>query len=392
MSVILPEGTSFDAEVERPDHEPTRGEEATRRTGLQLTVTPRAILTVLGITLGTLLILSLGYLAWQAITWLLIAAFLAMALNPAVELIERRGVGRGIAAAIVFVVGLLVLGGVGFLVLPPLVGAVTNFVEELPQFLHELDRGRGPLGFLEDRFNLGDRLQASFDREGVAGLLGLERPGAGVARAAAGTLLTAVAIPFLTFFMLLDGRRWIAGILDALPPSSRPRWERVFSGIYRTVGGYVTGNLLISVIAAVTAGITLTLVGVPYAVPIAILVGILDLIPLVGAALAIVLAGGFALTEGLVPCVIVVAVLVVYQQIENHVLQPMIYGRCVALSALAVLTAVIIGTQLAGVLGALAAIPIGGSIAVISKEILRWRRESCLELPVGTAEQIRQDE
>jgi predicted PurR-regulated permease PerM len=350
------------------------------------------VLTVLGITFGALFLLSLGYLAWQGITWLLIAAFFAMALNPAVEVVERRGIGRGIAATLVFLAVLIVVTGVGVLVGPPLVRALTSFVDGLPQFLHELERGRGPLGFLEQRFSLGDRAQRAFEEGGAVALLGLERPGAGAVRSAAGTALTAIAIPFLTFFMLLDGRRWVAGLLGALSPSSRPRWARVCTGIYRTVGGYVTGNLLISVIAAVTAGVTLFAVGVPYALPIALLVGVLDLIPLLGAILATAVAGAFALTEGVVPALIVVTVLIVYQQIENHVLQPMIYGRFVTLSPLAVLVSVLIGTQLAGVLGALAAIPIGGSVAVIATEILRWRRETMLELPVGTAEQLREDE
>ena len=183
--------------------------------------------------------------------------------------------------------------------------------------------------------------------------------------------------------MLLDGRRLIDRVLDVLPDGARPRWERVFAGIYRTVGGYVAGNLLISVCAGVVAGITLFAVGVPYAVALGILVAVLDLIPLVGAALATVVVGLVALTEGWTPALIVVAVLLVYQQFENHVLQPLVYGRSVQLSPLAILASVLIGAELAGVLGALAAIPIGGSVAVIGGEFVRWRRESLIETPPG---------
>ena len=161
-----------------------------------------------------------------------------------------------------------------------------------------------------------------------------------------------------------------------LPDGTRPRWERVFDGIYRTVGGYVAGNLLISLCAGVVAGITLFAAGVPYAVALGILVGVLDLIPLVGAVLATAVVGLVALTEGWTPALIVVAVLIAYQQFENHVLQPLVYGRSVQLSPLAILVSVLIGAELAGVLGALAAIPIGGSIAVVAGEVVRWRRES----------------
>jgi predicted PurR-regulated permease PerM len=92
-----------------------------------------------------------------------------------------------------------------------------------------------------------------------------------------------------------------------------------------------------------------------------------------------------ALTEGLVPCIIVVVVLLVYQQIENNVIQPLVYGRSVALSPLAILIAVLVGAELAGVLGALAAIPVAGSIQVVARELLRWRRETMIETPLGTA-------
>jgi predicted PurR-regulated permease PerM len=157
----------------------------------------------------------------------------------------------------------------------------------------------------------------------------------------------------------------------------------VFTGIYRTVGGYVAGNLLISLAAAVVAGLTLFAVGVPYPIPLAILVAILDLIPLVGAALATAIVSLVALTESFTAAAIVAVVLIVYQQFENHVLQPLVYGRSVQLSPLAVLISVLVGAELAGVLGALAAIPVGGSISVIASELLRWRRETIVETPPG---------
>ena len=180
--------------------------------------------------------------------------------------------------------------------------------------------------------------------------------------------------------MLLDGRRWVDGVLDVMPPSARPRWERVFDGINRTVGGYVTGNLLISLVAGTVAAVTLLAVGVPYALPLAVIVAILDLVPLVGATVALVACGVAALTEGVWQTIVVVGILLVYQQIENHVLLPVVYGRTVDLSPLAVLIALLIGAEIAGVLGALAAIPVAGSISVIASELVRWRREASLHL------------
>jgi predicted PurR-regulated permease PerM len=341
------------------------------------------VLTVLGITLAVLFVLSLGYLAWRAIASLLVAAFLAMALNPAVELFERRGMRRAVAATTVFLLAFAFFGAVGFLLIPPLVNQLIDFVDELPELIRQTDRGGGPLGFLERRFHIVDRLQSAADEGGAGAVFGFTTPVVDAARTALSTAFSLFAIAFLTFFMLLDGRRWVVGALDLLPDPTRPRWERVFAGVYRTVGGYVAGNLFISVCAAVVAGITLAVVGVPYAIPLAILVGILDLIPLVGAAFATVVVGLAALTEGWVAALIVVAILFVYQQFENHVLQPLVYGRAVQLSPLAVLVAVLVGAELAGILGALAAIPVAGSIAVIASEVVRWRRETAVETPAG---------
>lgn len=350
---------------------------------VQVTFTPRAVVVWISITIGALLALALVYLALDAITWILLAALFAIALNPAVEALVSRGVGRGRAAGLVFVVALVLLGGLGLLVVPPLVTATTDFVEALPRYLRELDAERGPLAFLERHFHLGERLVDVYESGGIAGLFGLERPGVDFARTAASAVLALIAVPFLTFFMLLDGRRWVAGFLDAVPPRSRQQWERVFDGIYRTVGGYVTGNLLISVIAGTVAGVTLFALGVPYALPLAVLVAILDLVPLVGATVAVVACGLAALSQGVLETVIVVAVLLVYQQVENHVLLPVVYGRTVQMSPLAVLVAILIGAELAGVVGALAAIPVAGSIAVVMRELVRWRRESTIELPAS---------
>lgn len=360
-----------------------------RATGpVQVSFTPKTVVLWVSITIGVLLLFALLYLALDAITSILVAALFAMALNPAVDALVDRGLRRGHAAAFVFLVAFATLGAVGLLVIPPLVTATTDFVEELPRYLRELDAERGPLAFLERRFHLGERLVDVYEQGGIAALFGLERPGADAARAAASTALAVIAVPFLTFFMLLDGKRWVGGFLDVVPAGSRPRWERVLDGIYRTVGGYVTGNLLISLIAGTVAAVTLLATGVPYALPLAVIVAILDLIPLVGATAAVAACGVAALSQGVPETAIVVGVLLVYQQLENHVLMPIVYGRTVQLSALAVLVAILIGAELAGVLGALAAIPVAGSISVVARELIRWRRESSLALPASVSEDV----
>jgi predicted PurR-regulated permease PerM len=340
-------------------------------------IRPRTILQVLGIVLATLAILAFVYLAWHIITWILVAAFLALALNPAVEHIERRGLKRGYAAAIVFVLALAAMVGLGFLVLPPLVRQVSDFIQAVPDLVDDLVAGRGQLGFLQRDYHIVDRIRAAIEEHGAGSLLGVTAPALAVAQSIFSIIIGSVAIAFLTFFMLLDGPRLVERFYDFLPESARPRWQRVGHEIYRTVGGYVTGNVVISVIAGVAAAIVLFALGSKYSVALAVVVAILDLVPLAGATMAAVIVSTVVFVElGWVKGLIVIVFFLLYQQLENHVLQPVIYGRTVRLSPLVVLISVLIGAELAGILGALAAIPVAGIVQAVGREFLRYRSES----------------
>jgi predicted PurR-regulated permease PerM len=338
---------------------------------------PRTVLIVLGLLLATVALLAFIYLAWHVITWILIAVFLSLALNPAVESMERRGLRRGYAAAIVFLLTVAAITGLGFLLIPPLVEQVVEFVEAVPDIIDDLVAGRGPLGFLQDEYEIVDRVRDAIETQGVGGVLGVTGAGLAVARGVITAIVGILTIAFLTFFMLLDGKRMVGRFYDFLPTTARPRWERVGTEIYRTIGGYVTGNVAISVIAGIASAIMLFLLGSDYAIALAVLVALLDLIPLAGATIAAILVSTVVFVElGWVRGLIIVAFFVIYQQLENHVLQPVIYGRTVALSPLVVLIAVLIGAELAGVLGALAAIPVAGIVQAVGREFLRYRRET----------------
>lgn len=343
-------------------------------------VRPKTVFVVLGIAVLVGLALFLLLLAWHVLTWILIAALLAAALNPAVEAFERRGLGRPYAATVVFALALLVLTGIGFLVIPPLVRQVTDFVNTVPDFIDDLTAGRGPFGWLQDEYHIVDRIRAAIEKQGVGGVLGLGQPVLDIVRSVVTAVVGAITIIFLTYFMLLEGPRTISGLLKLLPETIRPRYERVGRDIYRTISGYVTGNLLISLVAGVLATVVLFAVGSKFAVALGLLVAILDLVPLAGATLAAIIAGTVVFIEtDWLRCLIVIAFFIAYQQFENHVLQPLVYGRTVQLSPLAVLCAVLIGAQLAGILGALVAIPVAGSLLAIAREILDYRRETAAD-------------
>jgi Predicted permease len=146
------------------------------------------------------------------------------------------------------------------------------------------------------------------------------------------------------------------------------------SGVSDAVGGYVGGNLLISVVAGTVTTLLLLATHVPYPVPLGIVVAFFDLIPLVGATIGMVIVAAVALTKGIPTTAIVVGGMLLYQQIENHVLQQLVYNRTVKLSPLAIALSVAAGAEIGGIVGALLGIPFAGALKVVSRELLDWRR------------------
>jgi predicted PurR-regulated permease PerM len=328
----------------------------------------------------------LVYLAWHVVTWILIAILLAAALNPAVEAIERRGRSRPMAATVVFAIALMVVTGLGLLVIPPLVSQATDFVDAVPKYIDDLTAGRGPLGFLQEHYKIVDRIRDTIEKRGAAGVLGLSGPVIGVVQSIVGAVAGVITIIFLTYFMLLEGPRTVAGVLGLIPEPARDRCERVGQDIYRTISGYVTGNLLISLIAGTFAAVLLFAVGSSYAIALGLVVAVLDLIPLAGATLGTIIVAIVVFIElDWIRSAVVVGLLIAYQQVENNLLQPLVYRRMVQLSPLAILCAVLVGAELAGILGALIAIPVAGSLLAVAREALSYRREVPGEEPLAEA-------
>ncbi len=335
----------------------------------------RTILRSLAIVITVAVAIAVVWIARSVIAWVVIALFLALALDPLVGWIQRRGrLSRGPAIAVTYLVLILVIAGVGASFVPRLVDEVNGFVQASPGYVHDLTHGRGRLGFLERKYHVVEKVRAQVEKGGTTKVLGLSGAALSVTKSVITIIAATVTIVFLTFFMLLEGRDWVERCYSLFPAESRPRWRRVGHDIYKTVGGYVTGNILISLIAGASITIVLLVMGVPYAVALGLLVAFLDLIPLAGATVAGVIVTVVAFLHSIPAGIVVLVFFVVYQQLENHFLQPVIYGRTVQLSPLAVLISVLVGAELAGILGALAAIPIAGSIQVLIRDQLAARR------------------
>src|SRR4051794_31412432 len=333
------------------------------------------VLQLLLILIAVWALLRVISIAREIVIWFFVALFLALAINPLVELLSRRLVRRrGLAVTLAVLLVLVAIAGIGALFIPTLVDQVNKFVDAVPGYVDDLTKGRGRLGFLETKYHIVEKTKDYIKKGGTGKVFGLTGTALAVTKSVLNIVVATLTITVMTIFMLLEGPALMERIYGLLRPESQPRWRAVGHDVYRTVGGYVNGNLLISLIAGVTAGIVLFILGVPYSVALALLVGILDLIPLAGATLAAVIVCTVGFLDRPLAGIVLVVWFVVYQQIENHFLQPVIYGRTVKLSPLVVLVAVLVGAKLAGVIGALGAIPIAGAIQILIIDYLRYRR------------------
>ncbi len=345
----------------------------------------RTILTIFALAIAVWMLLHIVSLARHVLVWVAISLFLALAMNPLVEWLQRRGIERrGLAAGTAFLLVILAIAGIGALFVPTLVDNVNKFVDAVPSYVHDVTKGKGRFGFLETKYHVVEKVQEQIDNGGAKKLLGLSGAAVSVTKGVVNIVVGIVTIVFLTFFMILEGPGWVERFYSLLPPEKQPRWRKVGRDIYMTVGGYVTGNLLISLIAGVLTTLVLIAMGVPYAVALGLIVAILDLIPLAGATIAAIIIGAVAFIHSILAGIVVVAFFILYQQLENHVLQPVVYNRTVALSPLVILISVLVGAEIAGVLGALGALPVAGTIQVLVVDYLRERRERVIEKPAIT--------
>jgi predicted PurR-regulated permease PerM len=342
-----------------------------------VTLRPRTVATVSGILIGIAAALWVVWIARQVITWILIALFLALALDPAVRWVQRRGVHRrGASAGVVYVIVLLAIAGLAAIFVPTLVSQVNKFVDAIPGYVRDLTHGRGPFGFLETKYHIVERVRSSVNGRGGGNFAGGASAVLDITRSVVTFVAGVITIAFMTFFMLLEGPRWVDRGYALMRPESERRWRRVGHDVYRIIGGYVSGNLAISAIAASSSTIVLVACGVPFPLALGLLVFILDLIPLAGATLAAVVLALVAFSHSTTAGIVVVGFFILYQQLENHLLQPLVYGRTVQISPLLALISVLIGAEVAGVLGALGAIPIAGSAQVLLAD---WRRQRTAE-------------
>ena len=323
-------------------------------------VPTRTVVRVIALVLAAAAAVQILDAVSRVLTWIAVSIFLAVALEPVVRVTERW-MSRTWAVLTVFV-GLLVLVALFLAVLIiPIATQVDDLRDAAPGYLQRLERNQ-TIRDLNQRYKLVQKAQDAA-QQAPARVFGA------AGRFVNGVVAT-LTVLFLTLFLMFELPTMSRGLLSLLTEDDAARVRLVAADVNRSIGGYVLGNLAISVIAGATVGISLWILGVPYAAALAVFMGVCDLVPLVGATVGALAAIGVAFAaQGVTAGIVMIVVNVVYQQFENHILQPIVYRKTVQLSAFLVLVAVLVGGELMGVLGALVAIPIAGSIQLVVREI-----------------------
>jgi predicted PurR-regulated permease PerM len=345
----------------------------------------QVIRTVATALITAAVVLGAIFLLWQVRTfigWLVIALFLAAVLNPAVNWLQRRhrlmkrplAIGLtylGVLAMLLFVVGIF---------LPVLVDQINGLVkfvttaanapEGPTKYIEGLAKDNGLGGFFQ-RFS--DQLDELRKQAGEV-LKNLFSSTGQIAASVAGAVVSLLTILTLTFFLLLGSERYLNAGVGLFAGAHQPLVRRLLTQSGGAISGYVTGNLAVSLICGITTFIVLWVLGMPYAAPLALLVALLDLVPLVGATIG----GAVLVVVGLFvepwKAVVLLVFVLVYQQVESNVLQPIVYSKAVQLNGLAILIALLVGGQLLGIVGALLAIPVAEIIRILVTELLAYRR------------------
>jgi predicted PurR-regulated permease PerM len=343
------------------------------------TIDTRSAVRAVMVLIGALAAIYLIYLLRKPLSWLFIAGFIAIAVSGPVNVLSRR-MKRGLAILIVYTGILLVPIGLLALLVPPIVDQVNTLVNDAPQYADDVtefvDRN-ARLRQLNDDYDITTKLQ-----EEAAKLPGKVGDAAGVLAdigiGLVNGIFAVVTILILSIFMVGAGPRWRRAFIEAQAhdPERAQAWNRMFDRIGSAVGNYVLGALVQATIAGVSAYVVLLAIGAPSPAALAVIVFLLDLIPLIGATIGAVVVGIVTLFGDLpLDPIIWTVYSVVYQQIENNVIQPRIQARAVQLEPFLVIVSVLFGSALFGLPGALLAIPVAASIQIAVREYLLFRRD-----------------
>ncbi len=307
---------------------------------------------------------------------IVVAAFISLILNPLVVALQRRGIRRrGWAVTVVTVLALLAFAGLALAFGYPLSNGISHLANTLPSYVTAAEHGRGWIGRLASRYHVQTWVQKNAPKLVSFGE-GLAKPALSLGKGAASLLLELFTIFILVLMLLLEGPKMRKGVLGIMSPARAERYTRIGSDVARSVSGYMLGNFLTSLTAGIVVYVTLLVTGVPFSILWALWVALVDFLPMIGGALAGIPTVLFAAAHSITAGVVTLVVFLIYTQLENHVLNPIVMSRTVRVNPLLVLLSILVvaelGSWVGGIfgafVGALVAIPLAGAVQVIVRE------------------------
>jgi predicted PurR-regulated permease PerM len=335
---------------------------------VEIVVPVRTLLVLLAFgALVVLAVLSLGTLLS-----IFIAAVIALGLDPPVGALVRRGWRRGRAALAVFAALFVAVFALVLVTAGPLWSEIVDFVGELPAYWDQITQTEG-FQTLTSTAGADDKIREAL-KDLAAGLPDAANTLLGVAGGVFGSFLSLVTLAFLSLFLLMERPTITTWLFGFASPDAERRWAPVVEESIGAVSQSLLGNVAISVVAATVAGVSSWLLGLPFPIVLAVIAGLLDLIPQIGATIASIILVAVALTESTTAAVIMLVIQLIYQQVENYVVYPIVYRRAVELSAFTTIVAVMIAGALLGVVGAILAVPFAAVIKIVLREAGAPRR------------------
>jgi predicted PurR-regulated permease PerM len=352
-----------------------------------------AILTTVGVVVATYMLGKVLYRLRDVLLIMVVAGFVALLLNPLVVALQRWKIRRrGFAVTIVTFWGVVVFIGLAVAFGYPLVNGISHFAHKLPSYVSQAEHGTGWIGHLARKYHVQTWVAKNTPKL-VSFAQGLSKPALSLGKGAATLVITLLTIFVLVLLLLLEGSKMRVGLLGMMTPAHADRYSRVAREINRSVTGYMLGNVTTSVIAGVVVFVTLLLVGVPYPFLWALWVALVDFLPMIGGALAGIPTVLFALGHSLTAGIITLVVFLIYTQVENHVLNPVVMSRTVRVNPLLVLVSILVGASIGfwiggtfgGFVAALLAIPTAGALQVAIREI--WQTTAAEPDEVAASDQ-----
>ena len=335
------------------------------------------IVTAVAVVAATYLAWKLIYRLRDILVLLLVAGFVAVLLNPIVNLLQQRLVPRrGGAVAIVTILATLVFIGLAWEFGHPLVNGITHLADHLPIYVANAEHGKGWIGHLVRKYHIQNWVQRNAPKLVSYGQA-LGKPALSIGAGALSLIIELFTIFILVLLLLLEGPKMRVWILGQMTPDRAATVTRVAGDMRRGITGYMLGNTLTSLIAGIVVFMTLMILGVPYPLLWGLWVALVDFLPMIGGALAGIPTVLFAFTHSVTAGIVTAVVFLVYTQVENHILNPVVMSKTVRISPLLVLIAVLVGASLGslvdglfgGFVAALLAIPLAGALQVLAKEI-----------------------